>query len=300
MLINFDICCVVADIEILGHIKRDEWPGYEYIFDKPIITVKEGRVRHKSIVHDPRFDCPKFALWAAINCPYIDIHDHLNYLNVSVLYKNGFITKFDKFASMIYSAINTDEIAADTLATITAHDSTLYANIYRLALSIKSLGAIKWLYATIPKRIYATHAKMIERNAHADIMEYYASVYPDWLSGANETIMHKINTCPLHYNDALSWLIKKVGFDMRSLIAANDGELLQDIFNRIENGYGFSSMYNVFEDFHDIIGSLSRARLQSISSVVYEKNDVFNYEEFIYLVKHYGLNNYTQLQETVS
>lgn len=289
MLFNNDMWECIADVEILGHIQPYDWPDYKWTFGTPWNTactksiglMEEGFPYFKVIIADIRYNCPKFALWVAINCPNTNFLDHLNDLNLPVLYNNGFITNFEEFGLLAYSAINRKEVSIDALAIITTCRPDLYSGIFDIAIKSNKVEVIEWLYATKPSVITASHSELIDKNVSDAIMEFYHSTYPDWLLGAHGTIMQKLHDVEFVYRDALVWLIAKTDFDILSHVSANDGEMIEGLIRRANYSSSVTTIKYLLTNFSEVITTLSPERIESIMTFLYMEYDLIEVMVFM-------------------
>lgn len=273
MLFNHDMCDVIADVELLGHIKTCQWPKHVHTF-KYILSPKDKfTITDMTLLikMDAAYGRPEVALWFAINDKHTDPHTYVCNLSLPLLYNNGFITKLPNPWSILQDAMSRREVSIEVLTIITKLHPDLYTTVFERAITYKSPEVIKWLYATKPSSISTSLSKLIEINATAEIMAFYKSIYPQWLSGANEIIMREISNNALVYNNALRWLIKETGFDIKSLVA--NGEFMQDMLRRVYYMNCVETVSNIMADFRDVIEALSPERLESIVTMIYEKNN---------------------------
>lgn len=284
MIINSDMWDVIADVELLWNIKKHDWPKVVWTFRYMMTSEKERsfKARTSSLIQmDAEYGIPEVALWFAINDNSIDPNTYVSDLTLPLLYNNGFIKDIKNSSSIIQLAIDRDNPSIDALAIITKHDSAMYAVVFEKAIKNKQLDVIKWIYSTNPSVIFASPDMLIDLNASINIMEFYVSIYPNWLSGANATIMRKIHSQLLVYNDALRWLIVENGFDLISLVVANDGEFMQNMFNRAYYRYCINPIDGLLEDFGGVIQTLSPERLESIATMIYIDEDEEYFEQFM-------------------
>lgn len=289
MLLNYDMIEVISDVEILGYIKKDDWPEVVHSFDC-IASADPSRVCKLSsqIEKDTKNGNPKIALWFAINYPDLTPYSYVTDISLLLLYNNGFITDFKRVPPIVYTAINRKEISFDTLAIIGSNDPARYSKMIDAAILSDRVEVIKWVYTVNPSSVYMSLDRLIIGNACVEIMDFYESIYPDWLINAREIVVHKIQT--YGYNSALKWLIAKIGFDIKPLLIANDGELIQNLLNCVVN-YSVN-IDLILHDFNDVIKNLSPGRLDAIVSMMYSKNNPYYFSKFMKAIPNAKLSAY--------
>lgn len=287
MIINCDICDVIADIEILGYIKKDEWPdnvaSFRYM-SNPAKYCFHPQHLYAYIVQDSEKGIVKVGLWFAINhsaCPYTYVDD----LSLPLLYENGFITdfgaNFEMLPFIIRRAIARKKPSFDTLAIIAKNNPALYEDIFTEALLRDNLAVIKWLYATNTAVMQRSLSELLDLDPSVEMMEFYNSTFPNWLESASAIVTDKINSTAFVYNHALGWLIKQINFDIKSLLVNNDGALMQNLLSRINNEHGVRPIRIILRDFTGVIRTLSLARLESIAEMINSKVNSYYFEAFM-------------------
>lgn len=284
MLFNNDLLEVIADVELLGYIKKYDWPKTVRSFEYLISTNEDDFTLlqlHFDIVADSAKGVQEVPLWFAINDPRLSPYSYLNDLNLPLLYKNGFITDYTKFPLILQSAIVRKPPSIDALTIILSHFPDLYVDAFNKAIGYNNVEVIKWLYAVKPDVISATCAELIDKDRSVDVMEFYKSIYPDWLSDVN---VGRIHTEVFKYNDGFRWLLKETGFDIRPSLIANDGELLLAMFVSAAGRYRMDEVRNILNHFTDIILSLSSERIESIVTTIYKKCSYKCFDEVMLVI----------------